>query len=202
MATWLWRNKHQLTMPKFGEADSENMRAVERAINLLPIVPTAFIGQWPLTNIPEGWLECDGSAVSRGTYRDLFTAIGTTFGTGDGSTTFNVPDLAGRVVVGLDTADAAFDAMGETGGAATHTLTSAEMPSHTHTQNSHTHGPGAGTVFVNVGGAGGFDIPAGATDYPQFATTAATTAVNQNTGGGGAHANLQPYITLKNIIKT
>jgi microcystin-dependent protein len=69
----------------------------------------------------------------------LFAAIGTTYGAGDGSTTFNLPNLKGRVAVGRDAAQTEFDALGETGGAKTHTLTTAEMPSHTHVQNSHNH---------------------------------------------------------------
>ena len=82
---------------------------------------------------PTGYLLCDGSAVSRTTYADLYTAIGTTYGVGDGSTTFNVPNVKGKVPVGRDNGDTSFDTLGETGGEKTHTLTIAEMPSHTHT---------------------------------------------------------------------
>ncbi len=79
---------------------------------------------------PDGWLLCDGSAVSRTTYASLFALIGTIFGAGDESTTFNVPNLKGRVVVGLDDSDADFDTLGETGGAKTHILTGAEIGAH------------------------------------------------------------------------
>lgn len=84
---------------------------------------------------PQGWLLCDGSAVSRSTYSDLFTAIGTTYGAGDGSTTFNVPDLAGRVVLGVSNDHA----LGTSGGEANHTLTEQELPAHIHTVPSHGH---------------------------------------------------------------
>lgn len=98
------------------------------------------------SSAPTGWLFCDGSPVSRTTYASLFSAIGTTYGAGDGSTTFNVPDLRGRVVAGVDNmggSDAGrldwANTLGTFGGAQTHTLTTAEMPSHTHIQDSHNH---------------------------------------------------------------
>lgn len=69
---------------------------------------------------------CDGSAVSRTTYATLFTAIGTAYGTGDGSTTFNIPDLRGRIAVGKNAAT--FSTLGATGGEETHTLTTPEIP--------------------------------------------------------------------------
>lgn len=101
--------------------------------------PAGSITQYAGSSAPTGWLLCDGSAVSRTTYSDLFSLISTTYGVGDGSTTFNLPDLKGKIPVGYNSSDGDFDALGETGGAKTHTLTSDEMPSHTHTQNSHTH---------------------------------------------------------------
>jgi microcystin-dependent protein len=86
---------------------------------------------------PLGWLLCDGSAVLRtGTTAALFAAIGTTYGTGDGSTTFNLPDMRGRVPVGVDGAAgglAANDALGNSGGEEKHTMTAAELVPHTHT---------------------------------------------------------------------
>lgn len=84
---------------------------------------------------PQGYLLCDGSAVSRTDYADLFTAIGTTYGAGDGSTTFNVPDLSGRVVLGVSQSHA----LGTTGGEAAHTLTESELPAHSHVVPAHGH---------------------------------------------------------------
>lgn len=116
------------------------MNALEAAT-----APTATITMFGASTAPTGWLLCDGTAVSRVTYAALFTAISTTYGAGNGTTTFNVPNLKGRVPVGRDSADASFDVLGETGGAKTHTLTTSEMPSHTHTQDAHTHTQNAHT---------------------------------------------------------
>jgi len=88
---------------------------------------------------PTGFLICDGAAVSRVTYSVLFSVIGTTYGAGNGSTTFNLPNLKGKVPVGLDAAQTEFDALGEAGGEKTHTLTTAELAAHGHTQDAHTH---------------------------------------------------------------
>lgn len=84
---------------------------------------------------PQGYLLCDGSAVSRDTYATLYAVIGDTFGAGDGVSTFNLPNLSGRVVIGASTNHA----FASTGGEETHVLTSAEIPAHAHTIPSHTH---------------------------------------------------------------
>ena len=115
-------------------------------------LPAGSVIPYAGTTSPAGWLLCYGQAVSRTEYGALFTAIGTTYGSGDGSTTFTLPDLRGRVIAGVDnmggsaasrltstTITGGADAAGEVGGAQTHTLSSAEMPSHTHTQDAHTH---------------------------------------------------------------
>lgn len=85
---------------------------------------------------PEGYLLCDGSAVSRADYATLFGVIGTTYGAGDGSTTFNVPDLSGRVVIGVS----GTHALASTGGSETVTLSESELPAHTHVIPQHGHG--------------------------------------------------------------
>jgi microcystin-dependent protein len=132
---------------------------------------------------PAGWLVADGSAVSRTTYASLFSAIGTTHGVGDGSTTFNLPDLEDVFVAGVGAS-----ALGVTGGAATHTLTTAEMPAHTHTWSYHV---AAGTV---AGAANAVYDPNVSAPNASYATS--------STGGGGAHNNLPPYIALTPIIRT
>lgn len=122
---------------------------------------------------PTGWLPCDGSAVSRATYSDLFSVIGTTYGAGDGSTTFNVPDTRGRAIV-HKAGSGTFNTLGGKGGEETHTLTSAEMPSHTHNVTA------AGTI--NAVSAG---TPAGTINSVSAGTPAGSVTVNS----GGAHTH-------------
>jgi microcystin-dependent protein len=110
-----------------------------------PGTVTMFAG----ATAPTGWHVCDGSALSRFVYPDLFAAIGTTYGAGDGVNTFNLPNLKGRVPVGADPTQTEFDVLGETGGEKTHLLTAAEMPTHSHTQDSHTHTQTAHTHVQN-----------------------------------------------------
>lgn len=95
-------------------------------------LPSGMVTMTAANTAPSGWLLCNGSAISRTTYADLFTAIGTTYGVGDGSTTFNIPDLRGRVAVGTDSSQTEFDVLGETGGSKTQTLTTAQLPLHSH----------------------------------------------------------------------
>lgn len=96
--------------------------------------PAGVITQYGGSTAPTGWLLCQGQAVSRVNtlYSRLFVAIGTNYGVGDGSTTFNVPNLQGRIPVGKD-ATAEFVSLSQTGGSKTTTLTSAELPAHQHT---------------------------------------------------------------------
>lgn len=149
-------------------------------------VPAGSVFAHAGTTVPSGYLLCNGAAVSRTTYATLFSAIGTVFGSGDGSATFNVPDLRDRTAVGVSSTIAIAD----TGGAKTHTLTSSEMPGHTHAYTSPLVGTSraVGTV-VNEGGF-------------TFVTVTADGGTTVSTGGGAAHNNMQPYIGLNYIIKT
>lgn len=177
-----------------------------RAVSAL--VPAGAVQFFATPAAPMGWLVCNGSAVSRATYSALFAAIGTTYGSGDGATTFNLPNLEGRVPVGKDAADADFSAMGKTGGTKAHTLTAAQMPSHTHTQNAHSHNLDTGGFSDINGSDPSGRIRAGSDSSGRYYANVnhlavnSATATNQNTGGGGAHNNLQPYIALLPCIKT
>lgn len=97
--------------------------------------PAGIVLPFAGSTAPQGYLLCDGSAVSRTDYADLFTAIGTVYGAGDGATTFNLPNLSGRVVLGVSQSHA----LGSTGGEATHVLTEQELPAHSHTVPAHSH---------------------------------------------------------------
>ena len=102
--------------------------------------PIGTIIQWSGDIPPTGYLMCDGSAVSRTTHAKLFGVIGTTFGGGDGTTTFNLPDYRGYVLVGKNPTDADINTIDNVHrGEKTHSLTLNEMPSHTHTSDEHTH---------------------------------------------------------------
>lgn len=103
-----------------------------------PPAPTSIPGliePFAGTVIPTGYLLCDGSAVSRSTYATLYAVIGDTFGAGDGETTFNLPDLGGRVPLGMSQGHA----LGTTGGRETVTLTESELPAHVHEVPQHGH---------------------------------------------------------------
>jgi len=136
---------------------------------------------------PTGTLLCDGAAVSRTTYAALFAIIGTMYGTGDGSTTFNLPNLKGRVVVGRDAYQAEFDTLGETGGAKTHTLTESQIPSHAHNIKSAS-GANEGTINTNQLAIG------------REGTIYANKNPIETAGGGQSHNNLQPYTVVNYII--
>lgn len=160
--------------------------------------PIGAIVPFSSDTIPNGWLLCDGSLVSRTTYSELFKVIGTAYGTGDGSTTFNVPDIQGRIVVGKQqtmTPSGNFTNLGETGGEEDHTLTVSEMPSHTHDV----------AIAVNntvAGGARYYFNSAGTTSAPITDTAAWSNSLTAKaTGGGQSHNNLQPYLVTNYIIK-
>ena len=150
-------------------------------------MPVGAITQFAGSVAPIGYLICDGTAVSRTTYSDLFTTIGTIYGDGDGSTTFNLPNLKGKIPVGQDTTQTEFDTLGETGGEKTHTLSINEMPTHNHDS-----GLGGG------GTTSGYGLNyAYSNEYRYYDGT----DIIGEEGGGQAHNNLQPYIVLNYIIK-
>ena len=170
-------------------------------------VNTGIVVPWGSASIPSGFLECNGQAVSRSTYAGLFAVIGTTYGAGDTTTTFNVPDLTDRTVVnksntknlaqtgGANTVTPTGNISGLTGST---TLTTQQIASHSHTL---TRAMGGGDQVSQVSSPG--------CSSPNLSVT------SSNTGGGQSHdhnlsanfvgsANsvLQPYLVLIYIIKT
>lgn len=118
------------------KSDDTNLGARVTAIETT-YAPSGVIHQYAGASAPTGWLLCDGTAVSRTVYSALYAVLGTSYGTGDGSTTFNLPDFRGRVPVGKNSGT--FATLGATGGTETVTLDVTQIPSHTHIQNAHTH---------------------------------------------------------------
>ena len=156
---------------------------------------------------PSGWLICNGQAISRTTYAALYAVIGTTYGAGDGSTTFNVPNLVNKTVRGSDS-------LGKTGGADTVTLTTAQMPTHTHgggslsaaSAGAHTH-----TVYTDyystgsqsyIRTNGGVAISGGMSTSSAGAHTHTISGTYGSTGSGSAVTITNPYVMLHYIIKT
>ncbi|MCC2033061.1 DUF859 family phage minor structural protein [Microbacterium allomyrinae] len=161
------------------------------------VAPVGVVCEFAGSTAPTGWLLCQGQAVSRTTYADLFATIGTTYGAGNGSSTFNVPDKKGRVGVGLDSAQTEFDTLGETGGSKTHTLTAQELPDHSHVWPGGTAAAaGTGDIFSRAG-TGGQD---GSFRTGSGIAASGAYGAAQITGSRG-HNNLQPFLVMNFIIK-
>lgn len=156
-------------------------------------IPTGTVNPYAGTTEPSGWLFCYGQAISRSTYADLFGVISTTYGVGDGATTFNLPDLRGRVVAGKDDMGGSSanrltdqsggvdgDVLGDSGGAETHQLVEAELASFTQRDPASTRVPAFG------------DSTPGTVAGPD----------NTTVGSDTAHNNVQPTFILNYIIKT
>ena len=205
--------KTQLGLVKIGDnLNIDNgVLSVSKKItgDTLPIGSTV---EWWCEEAPENWLICNGQAVSRTDYKDLFDVIGTQYGAGDGNTTFNLPNLSGRVPVGLTTAEGDnYKLLGNKGGSKTHLLTTEEMPSHTHDggtsdaktafmravavtgdfyARNHTVSNGSGSYKDY--GSGSSDFP-GANHYHTFTTS--------SRGGDKAFDIMPSYIVSHFIIK-
>ena len=173
--------------------------------------PTGTMIDFAGTSAPAGYLACDGSAVSRITYARLFGVIGTRYGVGDGSTTFNVPDRRDRFGIGASSTRA----VGSTGGTENVTLTTNQIPSHSH---------GAGTYVAASAGSHSHGISLRYSDGPTQSIIAAQRSRGTSTasmssgsagshshgitgntgsrGSGQAHNNLPPYATMLVCIKT
>lgn len=176
-----------------------------------------YVGQIILVGFnfaPVGWLPCDGRLVSIADYEVLFNLIGTTFG-GDGQDTFALPDLRGRVPMGMGTGPGLSSrTLGEQGGQEMLTLTTTQLPPHTHAIDASAvtaavaARSGAGNSATPVGNvpageAAGVTLPY--SSQPADAAMAGTliagaTAPTAPTGGTGPHDNMQPYLVMQYII--
>lgn len=170
--------------------------------------PAGTVSMFGGSSAPSGWLLCQGQAVSRTTYADLFAVIGTTYGSGNGSTTFNLPNLQGKFALGKSSSYA----LGSTGGAATVTLTTDQIPAHTHGSKSLTGsaeaygdtgiiGSSGGTSGIVSKGSGGYIGPGWASGYSGYKLSVDATHEHSSVGGGAAHDNMPPYQTVSYIIK-
>ena len=149
---------------------------------------------------PSGWFRCTGSAISRTTFANLFAAIGTRYGAGDGVTTFNIPDLRDRFALSSGNVYA----FGDTGGAAEHTLTVDELPEHFH-HLAADENVGIGPLVTATEQVAADYSPQQAFDEKysrQGSAMDATLGRSAAVGGGQAHDNMPPYIVLHYIIRT
>ena len=164
------------SVAEINKVTDNNMNEIKNTINTnTPVgVITAYAGD----TAPNGWLLCDGSAVSRTTYANLFSVLGTKCGAGDGSTTFNLPNIKGRSLVGVDPDDTDFNVVGATGGEKTHTLTKQELPK--------LEFPVSGTESRTCQSGNSFYTTAG--------------GIGNNNFGDQPHNNMQPYIVMNYII--
>ena len=172
-------------------------------------VNTGIIVPWSDSTLPSGFLACDGAAVSRTTYAALFSVVGTNYGSGDGSTTFNVPDLIDRTCLGKSPGKAQFSTGGAntvtttgnvSGSSGNATLSTAQLPSHTH--------PSGGNRGQEMGYVETYDNSSGTGGSPSGGSTGSIGSGGAHghsfsgTFTGGADSVLQPYLTLTYIIKT
>jgi len=196
-STWLDYPDEVLTDAQKDDIDRLVGVATYEVLNMVHPVPVGTMAMYAGGGVPSKWMTCTGDAISRADYPELFDAIGETWGAGNGTTTFNIPDMRDKIPMGVlgsvvsDVADSA--------GALTHTLTTAELPAHNHTitDPGHNHPPLSPATVIqgsHAGGAGGYAAANQTRTVDQSATTGnRTTGITiDNTGSGNAHSILPP----------
>lgn len=187
-----------------GTAPNDGATVAQTQTNGIPI---GMPGIWFTDTPPAGWLLCYGQAVSRTTYPDLFARWGVRFGSGDGTTTFNLPDLRGVTFVGRDDMGGlarglltAATSLGAVVGSQNVTLSQEQMPSHSHSVNDPGHQHGYTSFQSSPGSA--IDAGNGVTETAPRTTAFATTGITVAAAGGGqAHPNVQPSFVVNIIVK-
>jgi len=168
-------------------------------------VPAGTLQMFSGNNIPAGWLECNGQEVSRATFASLFAAIGTTWGVGNGATTFNMPDLRGRGPIGAGQGPGGLTnrTLAGLGGEESHVLTVSELAPHTHVLNMYT--TGAARAYEPYAAALGLNgtYDNGVNFKERILVNAGPGSFSSATAGGGAgHNIMQPFAVVRFIIKT
>lgn len=158
------------------------------------VIPPGAVMDFAGSTAPTGWLICDGGTLKRTTYAALFAAIGTTWGAGDGSTTFNLPDARGKARIGAGTGSGltARTLGTQNIGEESHLLTGPEIPAHAHTVG-----------FVNDGSVVGGNLQSGTTGNTFDISPGGTVSTGDSGsfGGGQIHNNMQPSAVYNVIIK-
>lgn len=188
------------------------------------LMPAGTIIDFGGSAAPSGFLSCDGSAISRTTYSRLFSAIGTTWGAGDGSTTFNLPNLQRKATIGAGgtAVSGPANTVGATGGEEKHTLATGELPAHNHgvsdpghnhsvNDPGHSHNTsiyanatgGPNTGFIGPGsGTASLETFTSTTSFTGISLNAASTGITTtNTGSGTAFNVMQPSAVVLKCIK-
>ena len=202
-----------------GDIGNAQITQAKLAADVIP-VPAGSLMPFAGSTAPNGYLLCYGQLVSRTTYSALFAAIGITYGAGDGVTTFQLPDLRGRVISGFDAmgGNAASrltsigNTLGSAGGSETHTLTESELAAHRHlVSKSGYYGPSSGYVALTASNSIiSYNIDPDWTQPQENATSYRFEGISgdadigrsSETGDNSPHANVQPTIMLNYIIKT
>lgn len=167
------------------------------------VTPAGIVKGFAGTVVPTGWLNCDGAAVSRSGYSGLFAAIGTAWGVGDGSTTFNVPDLRGRTLIGAGVGTGlSARTLATLLGEERHALSVAELAAHSHGVNDPQHAHNVTAGGPTAGGS--LDFLFGSGGHSGFAPSegAPTNISIQSAGSGTAHNIMQPSAVIQWVIKT